>query len=253
MVGNDAVVLKVANHPGMRYLDTVAELSEALGTVRGFVSGPRPVRAVRANGEGVAFVPAAFPNASAYPLRTDIWLWDDYDFDPARYAASTVFNIAVPVCDVEIWNPATGERRPAGHRRSGETTDVLVDFAGAPAVFLAWREGADDGPETLDAVAIPALPSSTAPSDEGWIGELVPTMDNTWGDFARPPSGDPQLLEIWSMDWVEGEDSESVAGSWSPIKVTFGEEALTCGPVAATERGGRSAAGRGADRVTRRS
>ena len=225
--GDDTVVGALAAHPGVTRLADAHELPQTLSGTSSFISADSPVRARRAAGEGVAFVPAAFPNASAYPLRTDTWLWHDYDFDPSRYRPSATVHIAAELSDVEIWNPATGERRPARTTPTADGTDIHVDFRGAPALFVAWREGVRA--PTAAPAGGPVL--QTMPLDDGWDGALVPTLDNTWGDFARPASPTPADLEIWSMDWAETLEPGRPTEPWRRVKVGFGNEVLTLGPL----------------------
>jgi hypothetical protein len=183
----------------------------------------------RQQGSGLAFIPAAHPNASAHPLRTDTWLWDDYDFDPSRYVQSMDVSVAAELSTAELWNPATGSRRPAAFTWNGATTEVAVDFDGAPAVFLVWTEG-PFVPPAADSSAVSVPPAIIEALDDGWSGTLVPTLDNHWGDFALPASDDDSALQIWSMDWAESDAGVDAPEQWEPMKATFGEEVLVCGP-----------------------
>ncbi|CAM3448038.1 glycosyl hydrolase [Isoptericola cucumis] len=195
---------------------------------------PQGLRARRSGDVTVAFLPAAAPNATAFPLRRDPGSlhWDDIDFDPARYAAATRVEVDGPVAWAEVWNPATGHRAEATVTTGPAGSTIDVDLAGAPAVFVVWGEGEP----ARAAVAAPVARSGAAPAapddateevlDDGWTHELVPTLDNTWGDIALPAGADVPL-EVWRMRWRDG-DAEPV-----DVRATFGQQVLVHGPATA--------------------
>lgn len=223
--GDDELVRRIAAHPRVLTTDDPAELARRLA------EGTRPLRSsvpvlARAKGsEGVAFVPAASPNASRYPLRDGSgWWWKDHDFDPARYAASTTLWLDGTPAAVELWNPATGERRPARFAREGGQTRVEVDFAGAPAQLVVWSD------EPSPAAALrpsaggkSAGGESSALAIEGpWHGTLLPTLGavNARGDVAKPDGSEP-APQIWEFEAAEAPD-----GPWSTVHATFGPHGL---------------------------
>lgn len=215
--GDDAVVRALAADPRVLQTDGAGGAVEALP--RGYAASDVPLLVRRAGDEAVALVTGAFPNASGYPLRTDTWLWEDYDFDPARYAQVKTVAVAAGIAEAEVWNPATGERRAAEVTRRGDASEITVRLDGAPAVLVVWREGApgDLGPDRPDQPDQPPADIS-----EGWTGELHPTMDNTWGDMALPAGASVTELQIWTMEWAEG-----APANWSPSRATFGERVRT--------------------------
>lgn len=222
--GDDVPVAALAAHPSVVCLESADELQRALAGSQPHVIAGEPVRARRSGDSVVAFVAAAFPNASAYPLRRpgDLrFRWDDYDFDSARYAPATELRVSAQVSDLEVWNPATGERWPVAVQYEDGFSTGTIDFHGAPAVFVAWREG-QPGPGDVE--TIPETSGIKEPLDSGWTGELVPTLDNTWGDFALPASPDGIPLELWKADWADGEAEPS------ETKATFGQRVLIGGP-----------------------
>ena len=228
--GDDAVVRRLAEDP--RAL-RVGEPAEAVAALAGRTTDPTsevPLLVRRAGADAVAFVTGAFPNASGYPLRKERWLWDDYDFDPARYAASRTVTVAGPVAAAEVWNPATGTQRPAEVVRDGSRSTITVPLDGAPAALLVWREGEPEGTGPDPGPPATGRPGTGRPVvdlDTGWAGELVPTLDNTWGDLALPAGRVLEELQVWTLDWSQGEDR-----GWTPVPVTSCQQVAVLSPVA---------------------
>ncbi|MCX5529583.1 glycosyl hydrolase [Streptomyces sp. NBC_00006] len=219
----------LVEHPKLIRADTPEQAVRLTADAGTPAWAPHGLRARRRGDVTAAFVPAAEPNATAYPLRQDpdSLHWDEIDFDPGRYAARTHVDVAGPVAEAEVWNPATGERRPAPIVPSSAGSRIEVDLAGAPAVFVVWRAG-ERRPEhpAQPAAATPAPPVVEEPLDDGWTHELVPTLDNTWGDMALPAGPDDVPLEVWRMRWRDGE-AEPV-----DVRATFGQQVLVHGPSA---------------------
>ncbi|MGW6601881.1 glycosyl hydrolase [Streptomyces sp. NPDC055036] len=192
---------------------TADELGEALGRVRAR-TGTRPV--VRASvpalarrvGEAtVVFLTAASfdaPRATravvAAPDERGAaqgWIDARYDFDPDRY----VRRAHVRIRDVEgpavLLDPFGGEPRTVPVRRVDDderAVEAEVPFDRGPAALLVFpgrapeRTGCADGP----VVEGSARTTVEVPPDAEWDMTLVPTLDNSWGDFARPgPYGGP--------------------------------------------------------------
>ncbi|MGW6773486.1 glycosyl hydrolase [Streptomyces sp. NPDC055037] len=153
------------------------------------------------------------------------WIDARYDFDPGRY----VRQAHVRVRDVEgpavLLDPFGGEPRTVPVRAAEDderAVEAVVPFDRGPAVVLVFPArtaertgGGDPGPvtggaartagtartaDTADTAGTPGtagMPRAVrtvaeVPPDAEWDMTLVPTMDNTWGDFARPatvPSG----------------------------------------------------------------
>ncbi|SKC60082.1 glycosyl hydrolase [Krasilnikoviella flava] len=223
-----AALAALAGHPKLLRVDTpeqAVRLAAAAGTP---AWAPHGLRARSSGDLVVAFVPAAEPNATAYPLRQDpdSLHWDEIDVDPSRYAATTRVEVAGPVREAEVWNPATGERRPARVTPTASGSTIEVDLAGAPAVFVVWRAGDRPSPRQVAAPAV-ASPVTQEPLDDGWTHELVPTLDNTWGDMALPAGPDDVPLEVWRMRWRDGD------GEQAEVRATFGQQVLVHGPTTA--------------------
>ncbi|WP_372983764.1 hypothetical protein [Microbacterium sp.] len=228
---SDESVRRFAEHPGLHVVADAEAVIDALADVPRFASAPQGVRAQRLGDLGLALVPGAFPNATAFPLRggTGQTGWDDIDFDADRYSKSQELDVAGAVIDAELWNPATGARTPAPFEVHGERSTITLDGGGAPLLIAVWQ--------TADAAA--GAPAHVEPSDSlhsesinaaqrvdgaiDWTQELLPTLDNRWGDFALPPGDQPIPLGIWKLDLVAD-------GERTPVRVTFGQEVLISEP-----------------------
>lgn len=228
---DDRAVMELAKHPRLRHARDAEEAVALVGQRRPLTWAAQGVRTRRDGDLGVTFIPGAYPNASAYPLRTvaNSLAWDDYDFDPARYATDVQLEVDLPVLEAELWNPATGVRCPLPVSITGQQSTIDIHTGGAPAVFVVWRTGS--GPvERPPAVAADA-PTQDGGSierwDEGWTQELVATLDNRWGDFALPAGDDPVPLELWELAGRDGDRDPA------PVRVTFGQQVLLSGPFAA--------------------
>ena len=229
--GDDDAVRRLVEHPAVRHVPEPADVVGVLAGMSQHVTGDVPLLVRRSGPDGLAFVTGAFPNASAYPLRTEQWKWDDYDFDPARYASTRTVTVQARVATAEVWNPATGSQQAVAVVRSGAVSQIQVPLAGAPAVLLVWHEG-----EPVDAeVRVPAadtpVPDGSTDLGDDWIGALVPTLDNTWGDLALPAGTGLTELQVWTVDWAEDEDPR-----WTPVKVTSGQQVAVLAPVPAQRR-----------------
>jgi hypothetical protein len=239
--GDDQVVRRLAAHPRITRVAQATGIGAAIPTP-GYAGSDVPLLVRRSGADAVALVTAAFPNASRYPLRTDTWIWPDYDFDPSRYAAVRTVTVEAPVSWAEIWNPVSGERHTAEVRVDGGRSHISVRLDGAPAALLVWHEGEPAGGDPIDPPA-KTRPIRTDDLALGWSGELVPTMDNSWGDLALPPGADVGEVQIWTVDWAEsecprpghGETAPGETSGWRPAKVTFGQRLRVHRPVPARE------------------
>ncbi|GAA3558550.1 hypothetical protein GCM10022197_12350 [Microlunatus spumicola] len=241
--GDDGAVRRLREHSALHRVPDPAGVVDVLAHREPHVAGDVPLLVRRSGRDGLALVTGAFPNASAYPLRRETWKWDDHDFDPARYAAIQTVTVPAPVVVAEVWNPATGSQRPVPVVRTEAGSRIDVPLDGAPAVLLVWREGDPTGTSTdADEDAAPvavgpgALAGSTTDLGAGWTGELVPTLDNTWGDLALPVGDALTELQMWTLDWTEDASAAPDGSGWTPVTVTSGQAAAVLAPVAAADR-----------------
>ncbi|MGP9744794.1 glycosyl hydrolase [Brachybacterium sp. AOP29-B2-41] len=223
-----AALTKLANDPRLLHAENAQHAVRIAAEAGSAAWAPNGLRARRSGDVTVAFVPAAEPNATAFPLRKDpdSLHWDEIDFDPGRYAERTHVDVVGPVAAAEVWDPASGKRRSTPVRTRSGGSRIEVDFGGAPAVFVVWRSGVPsseplfaDDPGRSDNVA----DASSEDLHDGWTHSLVSTLDNTWGDAALPP-GSEVPLELWRLLWRDGNEA------WQDVRATFGEEFLVHGP-----------------------
>lgn len=195
-------------------------LCDALGGSNALVEAPVPTL-VRAVGDAtLVFVPAAFPGAS----KVTGWPHAGVDFDRARYPETMTIRVRDVAGPPQRWDPFTGEARslPSGSWRTvDDGVEVDIAFDDGPCALLAW-DAADNSSD-----AVVAGPEQTLVElDELWDVELVPTLDNRWGDFTFPPSDGPFPVERWSFEHrPDGQDI-----GWSPVIATFGPRAWWIGP-----------------------
>ncbi len=226
-----AVLQALLSHPRLERCGTPQEARDILARRGTGVWASTGVRARHSGNTVAAFVPAAFPNATAYPVRKDFpsLAWSDLDVDPGRYADDVDLHVRGPVTDAQIWDPATGNRRPATTRRTDDGHVITVDLNGAPAAFAVWRTDGSSGGDDAALTALPAPAGKARRSSplnfDAWTHELLPTLDNTWGDMDLPAGRDVPL-EIWRMRWRDA------SGQDVDVRATFGQEVLTSGPSA---------------------
>lgn len=223
--GDDAIVTGLGDHAQCVHVLDPAAVPE-LATLEQHASADTPLLLRRAGDTTVALLGGAFPNASSYPLRTEpgSHRWHDYDFDRNRYASHQAIRVQGLVAEAEVWDPARGTRSPAQVHVHGNHSVITADSGGAPMVLVVWREGTtpEIRPTAEHAAAPNASPTLENPVDisDGWTGELVPTLDNVWGDFARPVGRNLTALQVWTLMAREGE------ADWAETKVTVGQRVL---------------------------
>lgn len=223
--GDDAVIEALSRHPRLESYADADAAAAALTDLAGHAVSDVPILVRRDGDYGVAFVTGAFPNASGPRRTADTgWLWPDNTFDRHLYADERWLRVDAQVSEATVYNPATGEQVDAAIEPDGISSVIRFRTGGAPAVLVAWTEGAVEPQGTLE-----SLPEHVQAVDVQWAGDLVPTMDNTWGDLALPAYTDIDALQIWSLDWREGD------GEWQHAKATYGHRARTLGPVPTSE------------------
>lgn len=217
--GDDFVVTALLAHPRLERASDAETGAATVADAAGYATGDVPLLVRRKGEAAVALVTGAFPDARRHPPR------DTHEIDPARYAPTSSVTVHAAVAEAEIWNPATGARRPAHVTVSDDVSTIEVPLEGAPAVLVVWREGIPPDRSTA-----PLQPASARTLDvsTGWEGRLVPTMDNTWGDLALPAGASVAEPQIWTMGWTESDAPEA---PWEQARVTYGNRVRVLPPV----------------------
>ncbi|WP_395107659.1 glycosyl hydrolase [Actinomadura sp. SCN-SB] len=182
------------------------------------VEAPVPALVREVDGATVVFLSAAESMASRVSVgRPDErgadlgWLDVTYDFDPDRYHRDMRVRVHGVTGPALLASPFGGPPRPLPTTPGPSSAEVVVPFDDGPAALLIFPGGGSAEPEALPS------PPRTAQLDLGstWDMELVPTLDNTWGDFARPLGAMP-VLKRWQVEHRAGD------GPWRPALATFG-------------------------------
>ncbi|MFR0354455.1 glycosyl hydrolase [Streptomyces sediminimaris] len=222
LAGDDSAVAALRAHPGLERAGDAEAGAAAVADAAGHATGDVPLLVRRRGENGIALVTGAYPDARTHPPG------GRHDVDPARYARARSVTVRAPVAEAEVWDPATGSRRPAPVTVADGVSTLEVPLDGAPAVLLVWREGAPPPPAT----APPAEPVRTLDLSTGWQGRLVPTMDNTWGDLALPAGTSVEEPQIWTMRWTE---SGAPHAPWEQARATYGNRVRVLPPVPAAK------------------
>jgi hypothetical protein len=229
---DDSLITTLNAHPGFV---SVAGSDAAVELLRERDTEPRsdvPLLVRRGTGadhdQFVALVTATWPSATQSLEAKG--LWTRKHFDRRRYATRRRVTIEGSVTDAEVWDPATGTRRPVQAESVGGASSITVDLAGAPAVFLTWRTTGTGMAAAVAETAPQAVPRKLAELAD-WVGELVPTLDNRWGDLARPAGAELDRLQLWSFDWATTPGQDVEPTEWVPARATFGQLARSYGPV----------------------
>ncbi|MGW1408792.1 hypothetical protein [Streptomyces sp. NPDC002403] len=231
--------------------DPTGALAAALCGAHPVVRAPVPALARRVDGATVVFLTAAAPRATRASVAAPDergaalgWLDARYDFDPGRYARRArvrVRDVSGPAVLVDPFGgaPRTLPTRPA--EDDARAVEVVVPFDTGPAAVLVFP--ADDREPAAPVAHRPGPGATVAeiPPDAEWDMVLVPTLDNTWGDFARPATGPPTGTAVTECRTFRhrveaaGEDGlrDGWAAPWGPgrsagttVHATFGPRAV---------------------------
>lgn len=127
--------------------------------------------------------------------------------------------------------------------------DVDVPFDTGPAAVLVFpAEELEPSPPVVSGAGpshVTAVETVEIPPDAEWDMVLVPTLDNTWGDFARPATGPPTGPAVTECRTfrhrVEAPGEDGVRDGWAAapsgpgrparatVHATFGPRALVLG------------------------
>ncbi|WP_043662632.1 glycosyl hydrolase [Streptomyces xylophagus] len=221
--GDDSVVAALLKHPRLERANDAEAGASAVADTAGHATGDVPLLVRRKGVEAVALVTGTFPDARTQPGDAD------HAADPARYAHHSTVTVHAVVTEAEIWNPATGARRPAHVTVADGLSTIAVPLEGAPAALVVWREGTR---QTSPTAPQPPKQERTIDLSSGWEGRLVPTMDNTWGDLALPAGSSVVEPQIWTMSWTEADPPDA---NWSKTRATYGNRVRVLPPTSSAQ------------------
>lgn len=150
-----------------------------------------------------------------------------------------------------VLKPWTGQAvRTSTRDVGGGRVGLPLDFSESRVLFV-MLDGAARPPALPSAGAKPSrpgavFPAATKPAAKGtssappsltlaneWVSQLVPTLDNRWGDFSLPPSTAPMPVECRRFAYREEADGEDGVEEgwhlpdcpqtgWQTVTATFG-------------------------------
>ncbi|MEU4224878.1 glycosylhydrolase-like jelly roll fold domain-containing protein [Nonomuraea sp. NPDC026600] len=196
----------------VRFAATTADLGPLLSPLRR-VEAPVPPLVREFDGSTIVYLQATFPMASRVSVerpddRGADQGWDSatIDFDPGRYAAEMPVRVRGVSGTPLLVDPFGGGVRALPYTVEGEHTEVVVPFDAGPAALLVFTGEQVAAPEPA------APPTRELDLGAGWEMELVPTLDDTWGDLGH--SG--PVLHRWEVE-------HRVNGlNWRPAYATYG-------------------------------
>ncbi|MBB6730883.1 glycosylhydrolase-like jelly roll fold domain-containing protein [Cohnella zeiphila] len=223
-------------------------LPEALSGLPKEIDAAVPTLHRRVGDHDILFVPSLHPMATEHGPFT-VWQHPDYRFSPDRYFRESRVAVRGEVLDAELWDPLTGERRPAVVSKDGKGRSVIsVPFDKGPASLLVWRRAGQPSksPVSGEPAALPAVRQDVLAEIGGrWKTELIPTLENRFGDFDKPNGeGAPPVSTWYFSHRKEAPGIDGLAAGWqhahgdngwSRVQATFGVYAHWTGPAAEHE------------------
>ncbi|GAA3934959.1 hypothetical protein GCM10023085_15450 [Actinomadura viridis] len=194
------------------------------------VDAPVPALVREVDGTTLVFLTASPSMASRVSVErpdergADLgWLDVTYDFDPGRYLRDMRVRVRGVSGPAFVAGPFGGgvRRLPSTVAEDGAAVEVVVPFDDGPAALLLFPGADAGGGQESPAVPEPE-PSTAIDLGPSWEMEPVPTLDNSWGDFARP-AGAPVPLERWALRHRAGDGDD---GAWDTVHATFGPHGL---------------------------
>ncbi|WP_046503028.1 hypothetical protein [Streptomyces odonnellii] len=217
-----------------------SDLGAALAARRPAVRASVPALARRVDGATVVFLTAGSPRATRASVAAPDergaaqgWLDARYDFDPGRYAHTASVRVRGVRGSAVLLDPFGGPPRTLPVRPAEDdalAVEVEVPFDSGPAAVLIFPGPSEEASAVAPVTAfapVAARPSRTVveiPADADWEMTLVPTLDNTWGDFARPATGGPGGPAVVECHTFRQGSAEGPAGP--PVHATFGPHAV---------------------------
>ena len=149
-----------------------------------------------------------------------------HDFDANRYQRDMRIKVRDMRSAPEVWDPVTGERRTLEAKVGPEGVEVTIPFDGGPAALLVWS----DSPVASPARALGARSTVLQELTGAWDVRLDPTLDNRYGDFAKPNSA-PVPVQTWAFQHrVERPGEDAAPADWQDANATFGTYGWWKGP-----------------------
>lgn len=211
------------------------ELEAALAPVPARIEAPVPTLVRDVEDTTLVLLTTAMPRATDVRVTDPDargtgqgWTDAQYGFDPARYARSARVRVHAANGPAMLLEPFSGRTRALSYAERDGCLEVDVPFDDGPAALLLLGAGDEPSPAPE-----PVLDAERDLGDV-WDVEVVATMDNRWGDLARPAG--PLSLERWEVrhrtesagadgrraGWAEPEHDDA---DWTAVSATFGPRA----------------------------
>lgn len=224
--------------PNAVLVPDVEDVPAVLARLPRRVDAPVPTLLRKAEGRDILFVPAAHPGATqtnsmrAPNLR--------YSFDSKRYAAEMPVAVHGVTGTPWLWDPFTGQRRQLAFTRQGDGVVVTVPFDQGPVALIVWEK--DDAATNLPLLPELGAPIRTVDISGSWNVTYIPTMDNRWGDFAKPNNVGSPPMQRWEFQHrVEQPGIDGLQAGWQApdldttdwqrVQATFGQYGWSIGPL----------------------
>lgn len=229
------------------HLHSEEELGKALAQIPAPIEASVPTLIRKVDASTVVFVPAIFPRAtqSLHEIGQQPQSWIEqgaYTFDPSRYQQSIQLRVRNVTGAPLLYEPCSREIRPVTWRQTDDGVEVTVPFEDGPGALLVWNGDGQVSKPASSTEQIKILQTF----DDTWDVQLVPTLDNRWGDFALPVQGTTIPLERWELQhaiepahtpgeqlgWQHADFDDS---AWTPAQITFGPHGIWTGPAPAQD------------------
>ncbi|MCB0150790.1 MAG: hypothetical protein KDE01_24460, partial [Caldilineaceae bacterium] len=226
-----------------RHIDDAEALPQALASLPRTVDAPVPTLHRRIDGRDVIFVPAATPYATRQE-RNRSWLAVAYTFDPDDYQRSMRVVVRGVHNAPELWDAYAGTRRNLPVEVLDDGIAVDIPFDSSPAALLIWPPPDDDGVAHANLSRSDEAVTLADLSGE-WEVSIEPTLENQFGDLARPAHAGAPPVQTWHFHHcVEAPGEDGVALGWPAgafpaademVMATFGPQGWFLGPLAADQ------------------
>lgn len=227
-----------------RHVERPEEVPQALADLPRRVEAPVPALHRRIGGRDILFVPAAFPMATRHQPMGRWWEGVSYTFDPDRYQRSMRVFLRGASRGPQLWDPLTGERRALAATVREDGVEVEIPFDHGPAALLVWPDAGDEEaelPPITRSVTRRELFTLSGP----WEVQLEPTLDNRFGDFAKPEHPGAPPVQTWHLQHrLEGPGEDGLLAGWhrlgygegwQDVQTTYGIYGWWVGPRPADE------------------